>query len=286
MKLRLMALLALLACAFAVDAATTREEVRKSVETSMLVTGTIDIEHDGSVQRYQLDQAEKLPPSVTRLLAKAVPALSFEPVRVDGRIVRARSKMGVRVIAKQLDDGNYSIRIGSASFGQDETSAAERFIAGKRKRLAPPRYPEAAYLSNITGTVYLLVKVNAQGDVDDVAAEQVNLTVLGNERQMERGRKLLSDASITTARKWQFNVPTREDLGTDDYMVVRVPVDFRFHDDRAAKYGEWQSYVPGPRHAPAWITPAEAAQNPDAMIAGEDYPVGGGPKLLTPLPQG
>lgn len=259
--------------------------VRKQAEMSMLVTGSIEIEKDGSIGKHAIDQPHELPPAVTQLIDKAMPQWRFEPVQVEGKVVRARAKMGMRVIAIQLDDGNYQLRIGSASFG-DEEAAAEKHIANRRKKLTPPRYPEAAYRNNITGTVYLLVKVNAQGDVDDVATEQVNLTVVGNERQMEQGRKLLSDASAAAARKWRFNVPTREDLGDDGYMVMRVPVDYKFRGQKEVRYGQWSAYIPGPRQRPTWVQDEDARQSPDAMIAGTAYPVGSGPKLLTPLTEG
>lgn len=265
------------------DVSAGKAEVRKQAETSMLVTGSIVIEKDGSVGAHSVDQPDKLPPVVIELIDKALPQWRFEPVMVGGKVVRARATMGLRVIASRLDDGSYRLRIGSTSFGDEERAAAEKHIANPRKKLTPPSYPPAAYMANISGTVYLLVKINEHGDVDDVATEQVNLTVLGNERQMERGRKLLSDASVAVARKWQFNLPTRDDLGEDGYLVVRVPVDFTFWDRKQIKYGQWQAYIPGPRQHPAWVGEEAASQSPDAMVAGVAYPVGSGPKLLTQL---
>lgn len=263
-----------------------RAEVRKQAEMSMLVTGSIVIDKDGSVAAHTLDQQEKLPPAAVELVNKVLPEWQFEPVVIDGRSVRGRAKMGLRVIASPLDDGNYRLRIGSASFGDEGKTAAKKGTANERKKLTPPSYPPAAYRSGIRGTVYLLVKVNALGDVDDVATEQVNLTVVGNERQMEQGRKLLADASVAAARKWLFNVPTGEDLGDDGYMVVRVPVDYQFWDQKEVPYGKWSAYIPGPRQQPVWVKDEDARQSPDAMIAGIAYPVGSGPKLLTPLTEG
>ena len=278
--------LVLALCGTSAETSAGKAEVRKQAETSMLVTGSIVIEKDGSAGAHNLDQPDKLPPLVIKLIGKALPQWRFEPVVVDGQIVRARATMGLRVIASRLEDGNYQLRIGSASFGDEEKAAADKHIANPRKKLTPPSYPPAAYMANISGTVYLLVKVNEHGDVDDVATEQVNLTVLGNERQMERGRKLLSDASVAVARKWQFNVPTRDDLGEDGYLVVRVPVDFQLWDRKKIKYGQWAAYIPGPRQRPVWADVEDDSQSPDAMIAGETYPVGSGPRLLTPLTQG
>ena len=64
--------------------------VRKQVESSMLVAGTIDIEKDGSVGGHGLDKPEQLPKGVVAFIGRTVPAWTFEPVVVDGKPVRAR----------------------------------------------------------------------------------------------------------------------------------------------------------------------------------------------------
>ena len=289
MKLRLVVALVLLACAFASHAAT-RAEIRKSAEMSMLVTGTIDIEKDGSVQHYQLDQADKLPPGVVQLLSKAVPAWRFEPVQVDGAVVRARAKMGVRVIAMQRGDGNYSLRIGSASFGEEGGLKDEVVtVAGE---LTPPRYPRDAVMSGVQGTVYLVVKVGRDGSVVDVTDEQVNLTVVGNERQMRDARELLAKAAIVAGRKWRFTPPTKGPDAQDDYWLLRVPTAFLLCEDpgncKSGKpdYGTWSAYIPGPKNSVPWISEEQNRMNPDALMAGVAQPVGSGPKLLTPVGEG
>lgn len=287
MKLRLVVALVLLACAFASHAAT-RAEIRKSAEMSMLVTGTINIEKDGSVQRYQLDQAEKLPPGVVQLLAKAVPGWRFEPIQVDGTVVRARAKMGVRLIAKQREDGNYSLRVGGASFGEEGSLKDEEAVR-VLGTLKPPRYPQDAVLSGVQGTVYLVLKVGRDGNVADVVEEQVNLTVVGNERQMRDARDVLAKAATVAARKWRFTPPTKGPDVQDDYWSVRVPVDFWLCDDcKVGKptYGTWSAYIPGPKNSVPWISEEQNRMNPDALMAGVAQPVGSGPRLLTPVGEG
>lgn len=272
---------ALLAWAFAAGAATTRQAVRESVEMSMLVTGSVDISADGRVLAHTVDQPDKLPPAVRKLVDGAVPQWQFEPVKLDPGTDRGRARMGLRVIAKKTAPDSYTLRIGGASFG------AEEGVEGKtitRRSMPPPRYPDEAVRTNVSGTVYLILKIGREGTVEDAFAEQVNLTVLGNERQMARARKLLTDASTLAARRWRFNVPTEGELADDPAWYVRVPVAFAFHGQGEPDYGEWQAYVPGPRNRAPWNTGEDAA--PDAMIAGGLYPVGQGPRLATPLGQG
>ena len=288
MKARIAFALALLAFTFAATAGSTRMAVRKSVENSMLLTGSIEIEKDGSVGRHSLDQPEKVPQVVRDLVDKAVPLLRFGPVKVGGMVVRARTKMALRVVATQREEGGYTLRLGSISFSGGETKEAqeERDRRAAKAKMTPPKYPPAAYMSHVTGTVYLLVKVNAQGKVDDVATEQVNLTVVGTERQMQDGRKVLAQASMTAARRWQFEPPSSEELAKEGFGVIRVPVDFMLNHQELPGYGEWAAYVPGPRAYPEWVTDPNDRRNPDALMAGVAYPLGEGPKLLTPLGEG
>ena len=279
---RFVLLLALLAGAFAADAACTRADVRKTIENSMLVTGTIDIGTDGTVVAHRLDQSEKIHVSIRDLIAKALGGYRFVPIKIDGKVVEARAKLGMRVIAKQIENGNYQLRIGSASFGAKEDREEESVIPIK---MTPPDFPPVASLTRVKGTVYLLLKVGQDGKVQDIAAEQVNLKVVGTERQMEKARKVLANASVAAAGKWTFKVPTRGPQAGEPYWSVRVPVDYAFEGDQEAKYGQWEAYVPGPRQTPVWAED-ESPQRPDAMIAGVFYTSGAGPKLLTSIPQG
>lgn len=287
MKLRLLAGLGLLLCVCCAVAGG-RAAVRKQMEMSMLVTGSIDIGSDGSVSAHAVDQPGKIPPGVLQLVGQAVPRWRFEPILVDGRAVPARARMGLRVVARQQDDGTYTLGIRSASFGEEDAAEEESVTAA---RMTPPRYPVAAAASNVSGTVYLVLKIGRAGAVEDVVDEQVNLTVLGTEMQMQHARRLLANAAKVAARNWEFRVPTRGGQADDPYWSARVPVEFAL-DDGAGKprnvdpaYGSWQAYIPGPRTEAPWARDS-ASNAPDAMVAGGVYPTGSGPRLLTPLTQG
>ena len=279
MKLRVVLLLALLASVFTADAAGTKAEVRETIENSMLVTGTIDIGIDGAAIGHRLDEPEKVPEVVRDLVVKAATQMRFEPVLLDGKPVKARAKMGVRVVARKLENGNYQLRIASTSFGEQGGDDAESVT---KEKMRPPEYPANAYLRNVSGTVYLVLKIGRQGTVEDLAVEQVNLTVLGNERQMEQSRKWLAEASVDAARKWTFKIPTRGESVDAPFWSVCVPVEFMLRNQKKPADGQFEAYIPGPRSRPAWIDADEAMQNPDAMIAGGLYQVGKGPRLLTP----
>lgn len=280
----------LLAWAFAAPAGV--KEVRKQIEASMLVTGHILVEADGSVSGVEMDQADKLPKGVTNLVAQASGTWKFEPIVLDGVARKARARMSLRVVAKKLDDGRYELFLRGAHFGKEALSAEEQQAqAGAESirsvQLSPPNYPDAAAQMGARGTVYLILKIGADGAVQDAIAEQVNLQVLGKEHEMEQMRTLLSKSALSASKRWKFQPPTEGALADDGVWLVRVPVDYKFHGQKTVGYGEWDAYVPGPRQQAPWASDGTGDnEGNDAIVAGGIYPVGQGLRLLTPLQSG
>src|SRR3546814_16592942 len=107
----------------------------------MLLTGTIDIEHDGSVSGYALDQPEKVPDYVASLLDRRVAAWHFEPTVHDGRAVAVRSPMSVRMVARPVGEDGFAVSISGANFGTGRYWPTDYL---PRDRLSPPAYPAVA----------------------------------------------------------------------------------------------------------------------------------------------
>ena len=259
----------------------TAREARQEVEASMVVTGTVDIDAQGEVTSHIVDQPDKLPDYVLELVDRAVPAFRFEPLLVDGSPASGQAKMSLRLVATQAGDGSMNVGIRSAHFG--ETYSDTDASSVRRKNMRPPQYPSNVLVAGGTGTVYLLVKVGRDGRVEDVAAEQVNLTVVGTARAMESIREALARASISGARRWTFIPPSEGPEAAHDHWVVRVPVDFRIGNNRRPRYGEWASYHPGPRTRPDWARPTPPAFSPDLLLADSLTPEMSRFRLLTPL---
>lgn len=257
-------------------AANGRGAVRKQVESTMLLNGTIDLDAQGRVARYTLERQEKLPQPVAGLIARVVPQWRFEPVQVDGQATAVRSDMSLRLVAKKLDNGDYSLAIGGAQFHPAQPDAP----TGKRK-LAPPRYPDAAVLAGVGGTVYVVLKISPDGRVEDTLAEQVNLRIIATERQMGMWRELLAKAALRAAKSWTFDTPVDE--RDAPFWSARVPVDFVAPDQRPIQDHEWHAYVPGPRQPIPWSDDSSASTAADALGAGGVYPLNGGLRLLSAL---
>lgn len=263
------------------------KEIRKQTEASMLVTGWVIIEADGAVGRLDIDQREKLPAAVAELIDKASGGWKFEPVVIDGHPRRGKARMSLRVVANRLEDGNYRVTLTGGHFGDeaDPEKLRQRSDSVRSIQMTPPRFPENAVRMGARGSVYLVIKVERDGSVGEVLAEQVNLGTVGNERQMRQMRQMrkwLSEAALTAARRWRFQPPTEGDTANAPFWQVRVPVDFLFWGEQLPGYGEWRAYIPGPRQSAPWMEQDDACA-PDALVAGEVYEVGKGRRLLTPL---
>lgn len=263
--------------------AVSRSEIRKQTELSMRVTGKVQIDAAGNVTGQSIDQADKVPQPVRDFVIKSASEWKFEPMRVNGKAVASDVTMAVRVVARPLDGANYQLRIPAIDFGDEVTStSAEQLTAAK---MPPPLYPEAAYRSGIAGTVYLIVNVGRDGEVLNVSEEQTNLKVAGTAKEMERARKLLVDASVKQAHRWQFKVPTAGAAASDNSWAIRVPIDYVLtgRGNAAEKndetYGQWNAYIPGPRRRIPWLDKEQAAEaersSPEALAGGSINMLGG-----------
>jgi len=263
--------------------AQTRKAALEKVESSMVLTGTISIDSAGDVTSMTLDHQEIVPESVLRLVNSSVPGWKFEPVLEDGRAVASTATMRLRVLARRHGEDQVILRLRHAHFdtpGDDGVG-----ITGVK--MTPPRYPDAAWKANGQGVVYLALKVGADGRVQEVGVEQVNLMTVGPEAHMRRLRDLFASAASRSAKDWTFAIAANE---TDLEHTVRVPVNFMLRDgpkDRSKPH--WETYIPGPRIAIPW---REAQEQPDSFspdLAGgtKPYIAGHGvPRLLTPLGEG
>lgn len=265
-------------------------DVRSRVEASMLVTGTLVVEADGRVSGWELDKREALLDPVVELIGKAADSWVFEPVLVDGEAVRAKARMSLRVVAIPHGEDSFQLTIRSGHFGSAAESrdgnhwkeiGTDR-VRAKRRDL--PEYPFDAMASGVGGTVYLVLRINRAGRVQDAFVEQVNLRAAASEREMDQLRGTLARPALAAARRWTFDVPTTGEDADRKTWALRVPVEYLLYNERMPAYGEWHVYIPGPRHKAPWSKrELREDESPDAMIAGRLYQEGTELTLLTPL---
>jgi hypothetical protein len=275
------------------------DAAKRSVEASMLVTGEIAVNPDGSVYGFVLDHRTKLPAPVLKLIDGSLPHWEFTPVKVDGKPVLAKASMSLRIVARQLDADRDAISVESAAFGADtarfhKTSSCADGACLSYLERQPPGYPPNLLSNLVSGTVYLAVEIDSQGKVSQAAVEQVNLRRLADETTLGRWRRELGRVSMAAARKWTFQVPRTGPEAGKEHWVVTIPVDFSIAVPGTGKtigapgYGQWDTYVRGPVNSIPW---AEAPRGKVVSTGGVDaVPDNGAPfladarfVLLTPI---
>lgn len=279
-------------CTGAVLAGGGVDAVRKHVQASMLVTGSIIVAQDGSVNSYTLDQQGKLPPLVLEVINKTVPHWRFgidvsdfqEYMRASqARLLKA--KMNLRVVAVPVDDQHYSVSISEASFGEDASGATASSDTLSEKSTVSPRYPSRSLQDGVGGIVYVEVRIGRDGKVADLVARQVNLHVLASESEMAVYRQDLAKAAVDAIRRWTFNPPTSGNEASWKYWYAMIPATFcpSVRCDNEA-YGKWAGYIPGPSVPVPWHDdPKATSQDSDAMPSGVAFQSDQRLKLLTSL---
>lgn len=253
-------LLALLAC----TALASSNSNHATVKASMLLTGWIDVLPDGSVRAYGLDPRVQVPEVVRKLVDKKVPGWKF---RLDKPVAGVQHEiMFLRITAMSVDDRHDVIAIGGASFIDGSWKITD---LPYYKGSLPAAYPQVARNAKVSGTAYLVLRINRQGKVEKVDAEQVDLNVYGPESLMGQFRDLLAHAVIKGVKSVTFNVPSTGSHVEDPYWDVRLPVPIRLTTDGVPPmdpHGVWSPYNPGPFQPASWLTSDEqAGMPPDAM---------------------
>ncbi|WP_130619211.1 energy transducer TonB [Dyella amyloliquefaciens] len=258
------------------------QSVRKTAEASMVLTGTVDVNPDGSLHGYTIDKRELVPSDVAAIVDKNVSRWTFKLSSPTTEVIH--TKMSLLVLAKPMGDDKYSVTVSGSSFGENDGSNGESVSYKSHK--PNPTYPKAAVSARVSGTAFLLLRIGRDGTVEEAVAEQVNLDQYGTANEMRQYRKMLADASLLAARQWTYNVPTHGKSVNDPYWQVRVPVSFNllpFGERPKETYGRWHGYIPGPRETPPWISQTLLGEAPDAMPDDGLHAGNSALRLATPL---
>ena len=138
--------------------------------------------------------------------------------------------------------------------------------------------------AGVSGTVYVVLRLNPDGTVAEAHAEQIDMKVVAGEHELSRWREQLSKAALKQAREWTFVISPQLLTAPGD-LGARIPVSFLMHGMKPAEYGKWRSYVPGP-YIPAPWRMNLADDGVGAMMPGKVYPLDSPIKLRNPPKQG
>ncbi|MEZ5460521.1 energy transducer TonB [Dokdonella sp.] len=276
--------LGLVSVAFAASAGSV-SELRKQAEASMLLTGSVEVTQEGTLRRFELDHPEKIDLAVRDFVERNIKSWSFEvgslPTGVPANAT-ILNNMSILVVAKPIEGDTFSLRIAASYFSAKEP---EPDTEVRYRSVKPPEYPFSAVRAGVSGKVFLLVRIDRNGNVEEAMAEQVNLqAVADNEKEMERWRNVLAQASLKAVKRWKFTIPTRGEQALSDAFIARVPISFNLRRKKEAEYGQWTPYIPGPRHSNPW---ENADDNPgfapDALAANGGVYSNNGLRLKSPM---
>lgn len=274
------------------------DAAKRSIEASMLVTGEIAVNPDGSVYGYSLDQRDKLPAAVIKLIGEALPGWKFTPVKVHGKPVLAKALMSLRIVAHQSKPNHFVAGIEGAAFGENAEQAGQppdcaHGACLTYRKCQPPAYPLNLVREGVSGTVYVEVEVNRQGRVAVAAVRQVDLRKLADATLLARWRKDFERATLDVVRKWTFNIPTTGESAKQTQWFVIIPVNYALSasEHSPSGYGQWDAYVPGPIQALPWAkqgSPRTVASGSADAIPNTGEPFVENPRfvLLTQLGNG
>lgn len=213
--------------------------------------GRIEIGPDGQVVAYR--PSRELPAVIADAVDANVRSWTFEPVIIDGRAVTAETGILLVLDARERGDGGLALRIRNVAFGAHEGAV----------EMTPPRYPADALRSSVEARVILVMRVDGDGDVLDVAVEQTSISAHVKPRQARAYTDMFEAASIGAAWRWRFG--TRESVdGAGVEGTVRVPVDFLV-GNRSPRL------TAGPVRVAPWRAEQPAAQASElAALASDD----------------
>jgi hypothetical protein len=255
------------------------DAIRKRAESSLLVTGDIDITAEGKVVGYRLDSKEKLPAGIVELIARVAPQWTFEPVSMPSSV--GRSRMSLLFVAKKLDNGDFRVELRDANFDVG-LPPEQRLTIAQRGRM--PEYPRDLNAMGVTGTVFLLVEIGRDGKVANIDASRVHLRTIGNEQEMAQWRDALAETSIRAIRHWRFAPPTAGTGAAASKWTGTLPVSFTFDASDKPRPGKWQTYLPGPRKHIPWFDGVNTAEESgDALVPDQFHMSGQGRRLTSPL---
>lgn len=202
-------------------------------------TGELVVDADGRVVSVELDH-KQLGAKAMDAFEQRILSWRFEPVIVDGRAVPARARVHLDMLAKAMPGTEgLQLEIRQAWFSEPpdakkpkefgEEAAVDSSTDGD-SGLSPPQYPLAPLMEGAGGTVWLLVRVGADGEVTEVGTRAAELRTVFTftPRRQKHHMRAFALAAEQAAKGWK--------LPGCKNMVVIVPVKFVMPGDDGRKW--------------------------------------------------
>lgn len=231
------------------------DDARRPLRYEIDASGTLTIEPDGRVSEVDLE----MKPAVREAYRRAIKGWTFDPVEVDGRVVRAKAHF--RLVGFGLPiDGSREVQLGVEHVWFLDPPQVREAASSPLQPLRPPTYPSNAAQAAFGATVELLLKIAQDGSVADAGVASLSLDAwqIESRRRAEDFAESFAERALRAARDWSFaGHPDATPGGT-----VIVPV--TFHPPQRPLDG-WRPQIPVDVTLLPWMVAAQ--QEAVAMTA-------------------
>ncbi|GIX38563.1 MAG: hypothetical protein KatS3mg127_1802 [Silanimonas sp.] len=217
--------------------------------------GSLVIEPDGSVGEVTLPP--ELKPPIRSLYEEAIRGWTFQPIEVDGTVVRAVGHMRLDLYMDIQGTRLLSAGISQVDFIDPPVPGAPPVRPPAGLKMSAPRYPQSLAARGIGGQVRLQLETDATGRVQRVATRDGVLYARAEGAERDNTRRAfdeLAEAAERAARRWVVpNCPGR----------CVVPV--RFSVSRTPSF--WKPVISVAHVPPPWVLEGDT---PQALSANGD----------------
>ena len=239
------------------------------------VAGELSIDATGAVDGVEL--TSQVPDAIAAIVRHAVQGWKFEPIVHDGKPVPARSNMQLFLVGVP-QDGGFRLRVERAQFG------FPRKHRETGHRMNGNFFPKDAVRAGVLGEVVVAVRVDAAGNVLDVAPLRSRL-VAQMKTPAGLAKKWRADfekSAVAVMRESKFE-PADPRLPGDGTTAFVTNVCFSFGGfTPVASVWTQQDTAVGFTGIPIWLSGGKIADGAiDRVGEGQMIAFGGGPVLRT-----
>ncbi|MFY2763791.1 hypothetical protein [Arenimonas sp. MALMAid1274] len=233
--------------------------------------GTLVIGPDGGVTEVDLTSEGDLGKGVLEGFEQRILAWRFEPITEQGRPVNARAHLSLALVAARKR-GVETTTMGIREVNFLDPPSQEGVAAPALADRAMPVFPKLGIEYGVGADMGLVLKLDGQGRVEQVAVERLALLRVGaRQPQLARIAQQFRSSAETAARRWTLP-------GYEPGAVVRMPLRYTPPQMNPG----WVQASVQPVELPAWAVAGLAGERVvalDASGAAASRRV----KLLTPL---
>ncbi len=234
--------------------------------------GSLVVATDGSVESVAIDTP--LSPALHDALQASLGKMRFEPIRIKGELVRAKTGFHV-VLAGTREGESIRARIDAITFpapkGETPELAPDPEQTLRPGRLDPPRFPRAEQMSGIMGTVKLAIRITPEGRTGDVQVVEGMIYDTGvSPVRARRALRNFEVAALGAARGWSYKVPADAAIRNADQMTATTLVAFIFDLKGGfdlSKPGQWLPVQRAQSQPIAWLPREKSRQMLDQAVA-------------------